>query len=640
MRLPAHATVLIIMARERPWGLHLVFVLFTIGCWRPTPAPATAGSTPRWRTPAGWQVSPSLTAIHGTSLDNLYATSSDTLVRSTDRGATWTPVYTLKYVSFDGVWATDRDVFVIANYLGDTHDTGRIIIVQPGGTPVGAELVDTSLDAIHGIGANVFVGGAAGTDATDRRGLLLRITNRTTSTRLELGTAPIVGIGGAGSTVYALAADGGLWTSIDAGDHYTRSQLPEHEYAHLDVSGTQLIATNAHGMGARSIDGGVSWHDVDVNGPVISIGDRAFAWYHDQAYRSDDRGATWKVRRSGQVATAIWGTPEGLITVEANGQVLVSKDGDAWQRQDRGIAGNLNAVWGSSDDDVYAVGTDGARGGVIVHVTSAGERFTITHAAPEPQTWEQVSWANGRSVEVRRASPILRSVWGAGPSLVLVAGDDGTILRSHDRGATWKPISSGTTEDLDAIGGCDARAIYAVGDFSVLVSRDGGLTWTSLALAESAGPLHAIACIDGAVYAAGHDDVVRLDSQVRRLTPAPNPRRAWPIALHRRASLSGHGRTLSWTNADGRLRRSHDGGASWHTVEQKNALSTVDAAGDPVVALVPEGVITLDAAGRARDLSPDSVSGARAMWRSPRNELWIVGHPRCAIQHRRLTTAP
>lgn len=57
-------------------------------------------------------------------------------------------------------------------------------------------------------------------------------------------------------------------------------------------------------------------------------------------------------------------------------------------------------------------------------------------------------------------------------------GNNGTILKTSDSGDTWTQVSSGTTQNLNAIAAASIDNIWTVGDNGmVLYSRDGGSIW-------------------------------------------------------------------------------------------------------------------------------------------------------------------
>jgi hypothetical protein len=55
-----------------------------------------------------------------------------------------------------------------------------------------------------------------------------------------------------------------------------------------------------------------------------------------------------------------------IFAVGQNGTIL-HYNGSAWIQMDSGTASTLNAVWGSSSSDVYAVGFDSGGSGTILH---------------------------------------------------------------------------------------------------------------------------------------------------------------------------------------------------------------------------------------------------------------------------------
>src|SRR5205085_7159847 len=62
-----------------------------------------------------------------------------------------------------------------------------------------------------------------------------------------------------------------------------------------------------------------------------------------------------------------------------------------------------------------------------------------------------------------------------------VVGDTGTILKSTDAGATWTPLTSGTSMALHGIYFFDPNEGIAVGDSgTILRTTDGGAAWQSV----------------------------------------------------------------------------------------------------------------------------------------------------------------
>ena len=109
---------------------------------------------------------------------------------------------------------------------------------------------------------------------------------------------------------------------------------------------------------------------------------------------------------------------------------------DKWCWENPLPQGNqLQAVWGSAADAVWAVGELG----VILH-------------------WDGASWKGAGSGTTRR----LDGLWGSGAGDVWAVGVMGTVL--HYSGATWQNTASNTTYDLMDVWGSTRSDVWAVGD--------------------------------------------------------------------------------------------------------------------------------------------------------------------------------
>ncbi|MCY1010366.1 hypothetical protein OV079_33330 [Nannocystis pusilla] len=94
-------------------------------------------------------------------------------------------------------------------------------------------------------------------------------------------------------------------------------------------------------------------------------------------------------------------------------------------------------------------------------------------------------------------------------SVVVAVGAAGTIVRSADDGATWRPVASGTTAELYAVALAEDEAVaIAVGDGVALRSEDAGGTWSMGQVPEGTSVLRGVAGRDGAWLAAGENSQV------------------------------------------------------------------------------------------------------------------------------------
>lgn len=162
----------------------------------------------------------------------------------------------------------------------------------------------------------------------------------------------------------------------------------------------------------------------------------------------------------------VWGSSaEDVFAVGARG-VIVRFDGSRWRRQRSGTSRHLASVWAASPSFAVAVGLDGT----ILHFDGRG--------------WEKVESGTSKT---------LVAVWGVSPADVFAVGRDGTIL--HFDGRAWTRQPSGTAKDLNAVWGSSPSDVWAAGAHGTLLRYDGtgwksrhpsfGWHWTFTALGGS-----------------------------------------------------------------------------------------------------------------------------------------------------------
>jgi len=115
---------------------------------------------------------------------------------------------------------------------------------------------------------------------------------------------------------------------------------------------------------------------------------------------------------------------------------------DNWVQMESGTTNTLNAIWGFSEDDVFAVGN----GGTILHYDGTG--------------WS--SMASGTTFG-------LYGVWGSAPDDVFAVGWR-TIL--HYDGTGWSPMANGATGELCTVWGSSGTDVF-VGGLGTLLHYNG-----------------------------------------------------------------------------------------------------------------------------------------------------------------------
>jgi len=150
-------------------------------------------------------------------------------------------------------------------------------------------------------------------------------------------------------------------------------------------------------------------------------------------------GTLWNrlIAASTSVYNGVWGSNSNLSVV-GNGGVNLHWQGASFVADAQSevlTTNNLQAVWGSGTNDVWAVG----EGGVILHYD--GSKWT--------------SVASGTSAN-------LYGLWGSGTSDIWAVGQSGTIL--HYAGQSWATWPDrATAHDLYGVWGSSASDVTFVG---------------------------------------------------------------------------------------------------------------------------------------------------------------------------------
>jgi hypothetical protein len=189
---------------------------------------------------------------------------------------------------------------------------------------------------------------------------------------------------------------------------------------------------------------------------------------------------------------AVWGASPTAVFVVGDGGTILRFDGQAWTAAaiPSGSASGLAGVWGSSAADVYAVGSNAAGQGVILHFDGAA--WSLAYSSPAP----------------------LRSVWGSGPRDIYVGGDAGTLL--HGDGVTWTKMVSRSTQAIFAVSGSGAADVFAAADDGLFHLRAGA--WEEIAL-PSANRLRGLSVAPSRVFVVGTTPETHLDRNVSCVGP-------------------------------------------------------------------------------------------------------------------------
>jgi hypothetical protein len=203
-------------------------------------------------------------------------------------------------------------------------------------------------------------------------------------------------------------------------------------------------------------------------------------------------GANWTELPTGQLHDLWWvhSFGDGEAMAAGAGATVLRINGEQIERlQTPGFAGQtVFGLWGSSPDDVWAVGGFAGRAGFAWR-------------------WDGTAWRDEPlPADLPRSStgeiPGLFKVWGRSADDVWLVGGLGTVL--HWDGTALSVVESGTTEQLFTVNGDDEQ-IVAVGGGSAGVVIRGGLDGFEDDTPAGAPLLQAVDVEDGVVYVAGAD---------------------------------------------------------------------------------------------------------------------------------------
>lgn len=146
-------------------------------------------------------------------------------------------------------------------------------------------------------------------------------------------------------------------------------------------------------------------------------------------------GNYWSLMKSNTTnhLMGVWGTSKNDVFAVGYEGTILHFDGNSWSSMASGVTDNLYDVWGNSGSDVFAVGN----GGIILH-------------------FDGISWSSMTS----GTSEDLRGVWGSSRNDVFAVGK--TIL--HFDGNSWSPMSYDIKfSRLNGVCGNGGNNVYAVG---------------------------------------------------------------------------------------------------------------------------------------------------------------------------------
>lgn len=349
------------------------------------------------------------------------------------------------------------------------------------------------------------------------------------------------------------------WTAIPTGT------INEFESV-VVLDNDSYIVAGENGAAFRTDDGGSTWSSLSGLGnetvrDFLRLDAQTILGASDGfVVRSTDNGTSWTIisvpAPDDLHALARYGST--VIGVGRDGGIVRSDDlGLSWVAQVSGTTERLFCVWAFSPTEMLAAG----RNGVAVRTTNGSTWVPAT--IPGGDDWVGIRFLSSQ------------------PNEGLICGEDGTLLRSADSGATWTPVSTGSTMGLSAIASEDDHDLYIAGSTgTALHSTDMGQTWTSMS-SSSVLSMNDVDVWNGVAVMCGiNGEVLKLGGTGGGIGmdehDALMELHAWPVPANDRlfidlSALSG-GVELEVRTTDGHLVRSARGAATNMTVMELQDL--------------------------------------------------------------------
>jgi photosystem II stability/assembly factor-like uncharacterized protein len=441
-----------------------------------------AGSTWTIRHLQDWGFDPYY-AVHFTTSTTGVAVGNNVALRTTNGGATWTPVE-----FFAGSWY--HLDFLDAN-TGFAGANGALAKTTDGGQNWTVRSAYPTCPVIFGMDfkdSNVgLVGGLLPGSSTEG---IFRTTDGGQTWILKSSVAandvvwmsPTRAIADQGTTIRQSVDAGETWHTIALG---ITSGLVSMARA---GSGSLVLGVSGKGDVWRSEDGGFTWQQT-FDGPgalpevwEIHFADSLHGWIVGPGsffYYSSDGGQTWTQKNNGtttqifdiQMLDADFG-----MAVGHNGYVYrTTNGGQFWEVQKLEVTGQ---IWGR-DEDLYAID--------IVDrdfAAAAGPGGTVFKTEDGGLTWTSIGYPNLYGFywiyDVDFIDHQLGYVYGVNPDF-----DEQFLFRTRNGGQSWEWVNMGhigggmTAQFMDA----DYGWLTADNDFGWR-TRDGGQTWTSFRMPE------------------------------------------------------------------------------------------------------------------------------------------------------------
>jgi photosystem II stability/assembly factor-like uncharacterized protein len=338
--------------------------------------------------------------------------------RSTNNGATWTPV--------------SNGLMFAGLYFGATTFAAK--------------------------GTSIFAGTAGGVFLSNDNGANWTATTLATSTLSLVVNGNDVFAGTSGAGVYRSTNNGTSWTPINTGLTPTRINA-------LAVSGTSIFAGSETAGTFVTTNNGANWSPANTGITTLAVktlavnGTTLFAGSLSGIYRSTDNGASWS-RVSTNITTSLLVSGTTLYAGAANGVLISTDNGGTWTPTGAGLSGTVSSL--AFNGSTLFAGTSTFFAGVYKS-TNGGALWT----------------GSSLGVAATHIRSFLYKANGTGGFDLFAGTNENSLYRSTDNGISWITINTGLTNaSVEAIGH-NGTDLFVGGFSGVYRSTDNGTTWSA-----------------------------------------------------------------------------------------------------------------------------------------------------------------
>lgn len=357
---------------------------------------------------------------------------------------------------------------------------------------------------------------------------------------------------GTNGTILKTINGGLIWDSLPSNSTKTLSSV------FFTDANTGYAAGN-NGTILKTVNGGSTW-EAQTSGTTDKLNSIYFidantgyiVGNYGTILKTSNGGSTWSPLTSGNgsdfFSVFFTSSKTGFVVGGYFEGVLLKTDdeGDSWNMV--GYHNNwLTSIYFSDANNGYAVGSSGA----LLRSTDAGNTWdsliveTDTTPTPPVIVFVDTNWV----LQPQVTYADLKSICFPNSNTGFIAGSEGTILKTINKGNTWVPQTTPTQNTLNSVYFIDATSGYAVGnEGTILKTVNAGGIWTEQPI-DNPINLYSVYFINRDTgYAVGHSGSI--------------------LAVYQNGFPVGVG---------GRILKTTDGGATWNSKAPSGAsmLSSV-----------------------------------------------------------------